>query len=365
MRVAAMFAPVLLLAAAPAHTEPGRLISYQQMAGAPAGADAWRIRYETRDHRGRRVQSTGVVVAPRRQEGLPRDVVAWAHGTVGIVEACAPSRSAEAISGIPAIADMIARGWVVVATDYPGLGTPGPHGYLVGDAAAHAVLDSVRAARRIPAARAGTRLAIWGHSQGGHATLFAASRLASYAPEFQLAAAVAASPPTDLAGILDGMDPTARGLLSAYVVRSWSRTYAVPLSTIVDRRTEGIIGRATTGCVGGETGLDQLVRVVALKDRLGAVDLTAKPRWASLLARNSVTASFRNVPLMVVSATADKVVADPVTRRFVASARADGADVTFVPIQGGDHATTAIETAPRAVEWIAQRFGPRAVARPY
>jgi hypothetical protein len=30
--------------------------------------------------------------------------------------------------------------------------------------------------------------------------------------------------------------------------------------------------------------------------------------------------------------------------------------VVFVPIQGGDHGTTAIETAGRACEWIVGRF---------
>jgi len=41
---------------------------------------------------------------------------------------------------------MLARGYVVVATDYEGLGDPGVHPYLVGVSEAYAVLDSVRAA---------------------------------------------------------------------------------------------------------------------------------------------------------------------------------------------------------------------------
>ena len=55
--------------------------------------------------------------------------------------------------------DMVDRGYVVAATDYPGLGTPGPHPYLVGVSEARAVVDSVRAARTMPqagAADAGT-----------------------------------------------------------------------------------------------------------------------------------------------------------------------------------------------------------------
>ena len=66
---------------------------------------------------------------------------------------------------------MLDRGYVVAATDYPGLGTPEVHPYLVGTSEARAVLDSVRAARAIPEAAAGARFAVWGRSQGGQAAL--------------------------------------------------------------------------------------------------------------------------------------------------------------------------------------------------
>jgi alpha-beta hydrolase superfamily lysophospholipase len=164
---------------------------------------------------------------------------------------------------------MVRHGFVVVATDYPGLGTKGPHGHLVGEAAARAVLDGVRAARRIEEARAGTRLALWGHSQGGHASLWAGQRQKTYAPEFQLVGIAAISPPTLLPAVLEGMDPTAKGILTAYLLRSWSQVYGIPLSSVVDKRTEGIVDRATRGCVGGKAGVDQLIRAFTLKKELG------------------------------------------------------------------------------------------------
>ncbi len=77
----------------------------------------------------------------------------------------------------------MALDYVVVATDYPGLGTPGPHPYLIGESEGRAVLDSVRAARAIEKAHAGKRFVVWGHSQGGHAALFAGELARRYAPE--------------------------------------------------------------------------------------------------------------------------------------------------------------------------------------
>src|SRR6476646_670978 len=61
---------------------------------------------------------------------------------------------------------MIGQGYIVVATDYPGLGTAGIHPYLIGESEARAVVDSVRAARDMPNSGATNRFAVWGHSQG-------------------------------------------------------------------------------------------------------------------------------------------------------------------------------------------------------
>ena len=350
-----LFGLVVALAG-PAAAQPGRLISSEVVATAPAGSTAWRIRYETRDHQGRAVESTGMVIAPSDPGVGPRDIVAWNHGTVGIVEGCAPSRQKDFMDSVPELEAMIHRGYVVVATDYPGLGTRGPHGYLVGEAAAHAVLDGVRAARRIEATRAGNRLLLWGHSQGGHASLWAGQTQEAYAPEFLLVGIAAISPPTDLPAVLEGMDPTAKGILTAYVLQSWSHVYGVPLSTVVSSSTEGRIDRATRGCVGGTSGFDQLLRVFTLKKELGDLDLGSTPRWGQLLKDNSVGTDFRAAPLLIVSATADKLIADKVTKRFVEKAKGNGADVTFIPIEGGDHGTTAVETSAQAIDWIAGRF---------
>ena len=343
-----------VVAASPAAGEPGRLVSAETIDPA-GGIAAWRIRYETRDHLGRPVESTGLVAAPT-VGASERPVVAWAHGTMGVVESCAPSRDSNPLATIPQLQDMVARGWVVVASDYPGLGTSGPHAYLVADAAAPAVLDAVRAARALGAARAGARFAIWGHSQGGHAGLAAAAASARDAPDLQLVGVVAVSPPTDLAANMHAVSPLARGIFGAFVARSWSEVYDVALSTIANRTTRGVIMRTTSSCVGGKVGLAQMLRAVRLRHRLGTFDFSGTPPWSELIARNSITRVEPAVPLMIVSAANDEVVADQVTRRFAADACRQAAHVTFLAMERGDHATTAIETGPRAVQWIGERF---------
>ena len=279
---------LLHLGSAPAIAAPGKLLEAIASEGAPAGAKAWRIRYETTDVDGDPTQSTGVVIAPDGPSPVQgREVVAWAHGTVGIDPACTPIRT---LDRIPGLADMLGRGWVVVASDYPGLGTRGPHAYLAGDATAAALLDSVRAATAIPAAGASRSFAVWGHSQGGHAALFSAQRVRSYAPDLQLQGVVAVSPPTDLAANMQRADATVRGLLTAFTARSWSKVYGADLSTIANRTTRGVIERATSGCEGDPFSAAALVRLLRLRARLGSLDLSGRAPWDGVMARNSITA---------------------------------------------------------------------------
>ena len=56
----------------------------------------------------------------------------------------------------------MAAGSIVAATDYEGMGTPGPHPYLVGISEGRSGLDAALAARQIPGAEAGDRLGVMG-----------------------------------------------------------------------------------------------------------------------------------------------------------------------------------------------------------
>jgi len=276
-----------------AQAQPGRLISAEPFAPAPAGATAWRIRYETKGTTA--AGAAGVhrpwVIAPTDASAGPRDIIAWNHGTVGIVEGVR-AVGAEGVRGVgPELEAMIRQGYVVVATDYPGLGTKGPHGitwWAKRRRARYSTASGPRGASR--AREAGNRLMLWGHSQGGHASLWAGQRQKAYASEFLLVGIAAISPPTDLARVLDGMDPTAKGILTAYVLRSWSQVLRP--STLHRRRQahRGIIDRATRGCVGGKTGFDQLIRVVTLKNELEDLDLGNKDRWGQLAGRTTASA---------------------------------------------------------------------------
>ncbi|EXC29052.1 alpha/beta hydrolase [Acinetobacter sp. 809848] len=162
------------------------------------------LTYKMLGQSGQEVQATSLVFTPNTPPpvgGWP--IVVWAHGTTGVADTCAPSKAALADSTKDLISKLLAAGYVVVAPDYEGLGTPGIHPFLNIKSEAFSITDAVVAARNYLSQRNLLTSKKWltvGHSQGGHAALGAAQ----YASRAQLdyKGTVAVAPASNLGGIL-------------------------------------------------------------------------------------------------------------------------------------------------------------------
>ncbi|MDB6452989.1 lipase family protein [Falsirhodobacter sp. 20TX0035] len=175
---------------------PGRMLRREPMAAEtlPAhAANADRILYTSDDGHWDSgiIPVSGILYVPKGEApegGWP--LVAWAHGTLGVNDACAASWT----GARPRDADYIDRwlesGYAVVATDYQGLGGPGPHPYLVSAAEGRSVLDSARAAMTTDVPLADVVI-LTGQSQGSGASLGAARIAADYAPDLPVKGAIA------------------------------------------------------------------------------------------------------------------------------------------------------------------------------
>ena len=109
-------------------SRPGALLRQEAFdRGVPPGARAWRILYSTTHFNGIPAVASAIVMVSRNAHGGPRPVIAWTHGTTGVVPGCAPSLLDDPFANVPALRQLIDKGWVYVATDYVGLGTSGPH----------------------------------------------------------------------------------------------------------------------------------------------------------------------------------------------------------------------------------------------
>ena len=134
---------------------------------------------------------SGLLFLPRGEPppgGWP--LLAWAHETAGMADICAPSWVGYSTRIEAFLNAWLAHGMAVVATDYQGLGTPGPHPYMAVRPGAYGVLDSIRAAQKsFPAI--GKKLLLAGYSQGGGAVFGAAALQPSYAPDLDISGTMA------------------------------------------------------------------------------------------------------------------------------------------------------------------------------
>lgn len=219
----------------PAHerlTSTGKLLRVEAMpswVAVPKGARAWRILYTSKMPSGSLTVVSGFVVAPSRPSppgGFP--VIAWAHATTGLAYLCAPSRFA--YLDIPYLETFIAKGYVVAATDYQGLGTTGTLPYLVGSAEAEALLDSVKAAEQIPLAHASNNVIAFGYSEGGQGALFAGQIAHSYSPSLHLLGVVAEAPPTHLRELMVQIK-NSKADLPFYVLLAYAWSDNLPSTT--------------------------------------------------------------------------------------------------------------------------------------
>ena len=359
--VAALFlAATSCLANSAIAAPPGTLVSADPVVDTPPGAQAWRVRYWTTSDRGAEIEVTGMVVAPREAMPIrPRPVIAWAHGTSGVVEKCAPTRL-DFFGGTPGVTEAIRRGYVFVAPDYPGLGSAMPHPYLVGTSTGQSVLDAVRAARSIPGAASGSGFAVWGESQGGHAALWTGQLARRYAPDLQLMGVAAAAPPTDLVeNLRAGSDPSVRAFLTAFTAYSWSQHFGAPLSTLGSRSTQGVITRlAQNNCVviGKKPKLGTMLGVLVLRRDLKNVDLGRIQPWARIARDNSPTPRDYGVPFLIAQNPKDVLVSPAVTQAFTRKLCRSGARVRFISIAGQGHETSARDTVVPTLDWIDARF---------
>jgi acetyl esterase/lipase len=320
---------------------PGSVIRADPMIGPAMAAKAYRVLYRSKGLKNEPIAVSAMVIVPLAPPPAGgRPVIAWAHPTSGVVPHCAPSLALIRYQTIDGLREMIGRGYVVVATDYPGLGTAGPHPYLVGMSEARAVLDSVRAVRHLPELGAGNRFAVWGHSQGGHAALFAGMIARGYAPELNLVGVAAAAPATELGTLLNDDFNTAGGKsLTAMTLWSWTRVFGVPLENVIYPAALPAIDLLANQCI--ESIPDILLRAEFEKPLnhtfLKVKDITAIEPWRTLMRQNTPGLLPRNIPVFIAQGGEDKLVLPQVTKNYMRALCRNGSAVRFVYLPRANH----------------------------
>jgi acetyl esterase/lipase len=344
----------------------GTLVRQEVIDGAPLGATTYRVLYRSTGLDNKPIIVSGVVIVP---PGDPppggRPIVAWAHPTSGVVPRCAPSLAIFLFEQIQGLRSFVRDGYVVAATDYPGLGTPGPHPYLVGASEARAVIDSVRVAGSLPGAGGGKKFVVWGHSQGGHAALFTGIIAKTYAPELDLLGVAAAAPATDLVTLMnDDIDSVGGKNITAMTLWSWQRVFDANMDKVVDRRAMPAIDQLAQECIEGPFDLRIRQRTEQPLEQyfLNTKHPSDVEPWHTLLTENSPGALPPEVPVFLAQGTDDVIIHPDVTKAYAAKLCAAGNKLHMLSMPNIGHGRAAQASTQAMLEWTGDRFAGAPVA---
>ena len=337
---------------------PGTVLRFETMNAPFPESQAWRVLYTSTGIDGEPIAVSGMVFAPTGP--IPpggRPVVSWAHPTTGIDDQCAPSRSPKPYDDVQGLADFLNLGWVVVATDYQGLGTDGMHPYLVGASEAQGTIDIVRTARNMDEAGASSNYFVFGHSQGGQAALFAGQMASAYAPELQLLGVAAAAPAGLLVPLFQADKNTAAGaVLGSYAVVSWSDIFGYDEASVVKSSLSDRVHAVSEKCVVGGSRLSDIelgINDLILKGRMWAADPATTAPWSNQFALNTAAQSPITTPLLLTQGTADKIITPSTTAELTAMYVAMGNNqATEQVMDGVDHMKAGKASVPYVVPFF-------------
>jgi pimeloyl-ACP methyl ester carboxylesterase len=344
-------------------SKPGALLRQEPFVGytVPSGATAIRILYHSLSSKGTPVATSAVILlppGPAPADGWP--VIAWAHGTSGVARMCAPSLQKDMEYGEEGLMPMVRAGFAVVATDYHGLGTAGPHEYVNKIAQGRDVIYSIPAARAAVASL-GHRWVVIGHSQGGLAAWSVAEMQATLRdPDYLGAVSVAGA--GDLKTILTGMGDPGSGAAFYMTYMAYAIHVLSPQFKPADMLQGAALaryGQATTkGCWNyayasfldlppGEILKPGWDRTVAAKKFFKLDELAAAPIGG---------------PLLVIAGEGDQTVPIASVRETVRKACRNGIALTFRSYPGLDHDPTMDQSTPDQLAWVRERFAGKANA---
>jgi hypothetical protein len=336
----------------------GDIIWCRPVASPALGANAWQILYLSTTVSGARTAVSGTVLVPTTSYPGTRPVTAYASGTQGWGDQCAPSMemSSGTFDEQFAVNNLLAKGWAVAVTDYPGLGTPGDETYSVGIAEGYAVLDALRAAALLPGASLSITapMAIEGYSQGGGAAGWAGQLQPRYAPGLRLQGVAMGGTPANLQAVAANINGTAFFAFLGGSAIGFNAAY--PSRHLLSDLTPA--GQAALAQLDTMCQAQALVTYAGKRIQdytVGGINPMQEPRWQKVLTANDLGALKPQVPLLQYHGLADEVIPWQVESALHSQWCALGVTTLFSSYPG-DHVLTHVEAQTDVVNWLGARF---------
>lgn len=334
----------------------------------PGAASAYRILYSTVDQHDAAALSTAVVFVPRGQApegGWP--TIAWAHGTVGLGDDCAPSAQPRSARDAEYLTHWLDQGYAVVGSDYAGLGTPGLMSYLNSVATAHSVVDSVIAMHHMDLPLS-PKWAIVGQSQGGGAAV----NSARWATEFSRGTGldyrgvVATGTPFNVQSIVEQSGPDmllppnlgpAANSYTGYILAGLREARPdLDVDSVLTPAGLDAVNKAEMLC---KPDLDQQLTGMT-PTAYFRVPLATRPGLAEALdAYMGTPTSGYDRPIFLGVGLLDRDVPPNMSQQLADQLRANGQDVTLKVYPDEDHSGTVLASVPDSTPFLAALFDGR------
>ena len=337
---------------------PGDVIRSRRSVAPLTAASAWQLLYRSTTALGEPTAVSGTLLVPAAPFSGTRPVVAYAPGTQGWGDQCAPSKS---IAGGTfdeqfAVDNLLGRGWAVVVTDYPGLGTPGDETYNVGIPEGQAVLDALRAATRLPEAglRSSAPMAIEGYSQGGGAADWAAQLQPSYAPELRLTGVAGGGTPANLQAVARNINGTAFFAFLAGTAIGFNAAYpSLNLNQYLTAQGQEAMRQLNTQCQ--VTALLQFAGKRIEDYTVGHVNPVDLPPVKAVLDLNNLGGTRPAAPVLQYHGLLDQIIPYQVEANLHRQYCAMGV-TSQLNAYAGDHVLTHVLAQGDVVSWLRARL---------
>lgn len=331
----------------PAKT-PGTLLSIQAQNTDlfPNASQRFLITYRSRGIQSEPIVASGFILLPKGKapkEGWP--ILAWAHGTTGVADTCAPS--SDYVGGpvhiyqqiaAKALNAWLARGYAVVAPDYQGLGTPSGHPYMNAQSQLHTVVDAVRTTHHLKPYKFNKNWYVMGHSQGGAASLAVAAYGQKDAPELNLRGAIALAPGgyqyegiAEYVATHSQIDTSVAAFFPIVLLGAEAADPSLAPANLVSPEMVKILNQARSRCLSElQSDLKQAPKTV-FKPNVNLTPLT------NYLKKQSIENMIPTVPVMVVQGEKDQLVDSRGTYAYYQQICKMGKPIAFYPLKEGDH----------------------------